>query len=425
MLMSFFRTPVVAALLLLCPLVVSAQIREIIDSTGDGTNPLDGIGGVAVDASGNVYVSGLNTDNLFRIAASTSCSTTGTPCAITEIIDDTGDGSIVHDRSSGVAVDSAGNVYLVGQFSDNVWRITNPTSCSTGGTPCSIAEIISPSGDGVHGLDNPTAIAVDGSDNVYVVGGSTDNVFRIAASTTCSTGGTPCSITEIADSTGDGTNAMDQPAGVGTDSAGNVFVTTQNSNNVFKIATPGSCSTGGTVCTITEILDTTGDGVAAFVFGRGVIADSAGNVYATGLLEGRVFRVATPGTCSTSGTPCSVTLLTDQVSPGQALNLAFDADDNIFFSGGNGDNALKIDQPGGCSVSGTPCTVTEVIGPSGDGSNILDGSSGIALSGFDMYVAGGGSDNAFRVGGVAVPFNLIFADGFESNGTGNWSSVAP
>ncbi|MCH8325423.1 MAG: T9SS type A sorting domain-containing protein [Bacteroidetes bacterium] len=47
-------------------------ITEIIDATGDGTpgNPLEGPRGIAVDGSGNVYVTGLFSNNAFKIAAS-------------------------------------------------------------------------------------------------------------------------------------------------------------------------------------------------------------------------------------------------------------------------------------------------------------------------------------------------------------------
>ncbi len=59
-------------------------VTEIIDANGDGAG--DGLAapcGIAVDGDGNVYVTGFNTDNAFKI----------TPVGvITEIIDMTGDG---------------------------------------------------------------------------------------------------------------------------------------------------------------------------------------------------------------------------------------------------------------------------------------------------------------------------------------------
>ena len=60
------------ALTLLLVLAVSAAgaetiITEIIDATGDGGNPLDNPEGIAVDGSGNVYVTGYASDNAFKV----------------------------------------------------------------------------------------------------------------------------------------------------------------------------------------------------------------------------------------------------------------------------------------------------------------------------------------------------------------------
>jgi hypothetical protein len=77
--------------IVLIPLVASiapslghAQITQIIDSTGDGGgNTLAGPFGIAVDASGNAFVGGAATSNVFKITSGG---------VITEIIDGTGDG---------------------------------------------------------------------------------------------------------------------------------------------------------------------------------------------------------------------------------------------------------------------------------------------------------------------------------------------
>ena len=83
--------------------------------------------GVAVDSSGNVYVTGENSDNVFKIATPGTCSTTGTPCTITKIIDSTGDGGgNTLDRPQFVAVDSGANVYVSGASSKNVFKIGAP-----------------------------------------------------------------------------------------------------------------------------------------------------------------------------------------------------------------------------------------------------------------------------------------------------------
>ena len=72
--------------------------------------------GVAVDSSGNVYVAGFSSDNVFQITPG------GT---ITEIIDATGDGAgNLLEAAYDVAVDSSGNVFVSGIFSDNAFKLT-------------------------------------------------------------------------------------------------------------------------------------------------------------------------------------------------------------------------------------------------------------------------------------------------------------
>jgi len=91
----------VAGLVLCDPATSLAQkIVELIDTTGDGSgNVLQYPEGLAVDESGNVYVAGRDTDNVFKI----------TPAGvITELIDGTGDGGgNVLVRASYLAVDGA------------------------------------------------------------------------------------------------------------------------------------------------------------------------------------------------------------------------------------------------------------------------------------------------------------------------------
>ncbi len=121
---------------------------------------------VAADTSGNVYVVGNGSDNVFQIAPGG---------AITEIIDTTGDGvGNALDSPSGVALALSGNVYAVGGQSNNAFEIT------PGGT---IAEIVDATGDGTGNTrGDPNSVAVDASGNVYLAGRSSNNVFRIAGS---------------------------------------------------------------------------------------------------------------------------------------------------------------------------------------------------------------------------------------------------
>jgi uncharacterized protein YjiK len=384
----------VATLVLASPSHAQYVITEIIDSTGDGAgNALDLPWGIAVDSNGNVYVAGEDSDNVFKITPG------GT---ITEIIDSTGDGAgNALDEDSRVAVDSNGNVYVTGAYSDNAFKIT------PGGT---ITEIIDSTGDGAgNALGYPRGLAVDSSGNVYVTGYLSDNAFKIATPGTCSTTGTPCTITEIIDATGDGGgNALTGPWGIAVDSSGNVYMASRSDSNVFKIATPGTCSTTGTPCTITEIIDATGDGGGNTLdTAEAVAVDSNGNVYVAGLFSYNAFKIATPGTCSTTGTPCAITEIIDATGGGgwneleYPRGVAVDSSGNVYVTGQHmfGNGALEIATPGTCGTTGTPCTMTEIIDnwAAGAGKTLFD-PRGVAVdSSGNVYVTGYKSLNAFKI----------------------------
>ena len=156
----------------------------------------------------------------------------------------------------------------------SVLALASPSNAQNG-----ITEIIDSTGDGTgNTLDNAYGVGVDSNDNVYVTGYYSDNAFKITP------GGT---ITEIIDATGDGGgNTLDDPLGVAADSGGNIYVTGRYSDNAFKI-TPGG--------TITEIIDATGDGGGNTLDDPlGVAADSGGNIYVAADASANAFKIQPP-----------------------------------------------------------------------------------------------------------------------------------
>jgi streptogramin lyase len=93
----------------------ATTITEIIDATGDGaSNVLGSPFGVTVDDSGNVYIPGQTSNNVFRITPS------GT---VTQII--TGEEDDLDFKwGSGIAVGPNGDIYVTAMASDNAFSIS-------------------------------------------------------------------------------------------------------------------------------------------------------------------------------------------------------------------------------------------------------------------------------------------------------------
>jgi len=316
---------------------------------------------------------------------------------------------------------SSGDVYVVGYLSDNVYKITNPVNCSTGSDldDCTITEIVNAASSR---LDGPQTLVIhESSGDVYVTGSlGAHIVLKIDNPANCSTvdtDGTPiCNTTEIM------TGLFFLPYGLAIhESSGDVYVTDVFSSDIYKIINPVNCSavdTDGTpICNTTKIMDKT-----SFIPWAIAIHQSSGDFYVAGIgVENNVLKIDTSVNCSavdTDGTPiCDITAI---VVRGPGLNEPYgiavhDSTGDIYVTGFSSNTILKITNPVNCSTvdtDGTPiCDITEIL----NGDSGLDEPYGIAVhdSTGDVYVAGSKSNNVFKLTFTSAPLEEI-----ESSGSG-------
>jgi streptogramin lyase len=197
--------------------------------------------GVAVDNSGNVYVTNYGTNKIEEL----------TNGSWTDITDSGG----FYYYSSGVAVDnsgnvdSSGNVYVTDFNNNTIKELTNGTS--------SWKDIA-----GSGGFRMPWGVAVDNSGNVYVTDYGNNTIKEL----------THGSWTDIT-----GSGVFSNPIGVAVDNSGNVYVANYG-NGTIKELNHGSWT------------DITGSGV--FNSPTGVAVDSSGNVYVTNCTTGKIKELA-------------------------------------------------------------------------------------------------------------------------------------
>ena len=182
---------------------------------------LNGLGSVAVDTAGNVYVTNAS-DNRVRKLGAGSHSQTVLP--FTDL-----------HHPAGVAVDRAGNVYVTDEINARVVKLA----------PGSNAQTVLPFSD----LHDPTGVAVDSSGNVYV---SDNRVVTLAPGSNTQT---------VLPFTG-----LDHPEGLAVDGAHNVYLADTRNNRVLKLPAGSGTQT---------LLQFSGLNQP-----RAVAVDNAGNVYA-------------------------------------------------------------------------------------------------------------------------------------------------
>jgi sugar lactone lactonase YvrE len=210
--------------------------------------------GVAVDASGNVYVAD-NYNNLIRKI--TSGGVVSTLAAST--------------NPNGVAVDTLGNVYVT-EDGGNIKKITSE----------GVVTILATS------FNKPYGVAVDASGNVYVADSFNNLIRMITPGGTVTTfAGTGYAGSDNGAAT---TATFIYPAGVAVDASGNVYVADTWNNLIRKI-------TSGVVTTL----------ATSFNHPMGVAVDASGNVYVADSGNHRIRKITSGGVVTTeaggSGNP--------------------------------------------------------------------------------------------------------------------------
>jgi len=274
--------------------------------TGDGglatSAEIDPFGGIAVDATGNIYIADGDNSVIRKVTVATGDITT---VAGNGTAGDSGDGGLAISAElnspSGVAVDSVGNIYFCDI--ESIRKVTVATGIIT-----------TVAGNGTEGytgdgglatsaeLSDPYSMAVDSVGNIYIA----DTLNQAIRKVTVATG----IITTVAGNgtrgyTGDGglaTSAeLSNPYGVTVDATGNIYFSDYFNNRIRKVtASTGYISTvagNGTA-------GYSGDGgpatSAKLESPEGIAVDATGNIYFSDYLNNRIRKVtASTGYIST------------------------------------------------------------------------------------------------------------------------------
>jgi sugar lactone lactonase YvrE len=271
--------------------------------SGDGaaaiSAQLDTPTGIAVDATGNIYIADSHNHRIREISGGviTTIAGTGTPGF-------SGDGSaaIAAQLSlpSGVAVDSSGNVYIADTNNHRIREITNDTITTIAGDGEELY-----AGDNASAkaaaLDSPTSVAVDSSGNVYIADRLNQRVREVSDGIITTLAGT--STEGFSGDSASATSAtVAKPRGVSIDAAGNVYIVDTDNQRIREVG--GAIATGviatGVIATVegSGSQGYGGDGglstAAVLNSPRSVAADAYGNLSIADSLNQRIRSGALP-----------------------------------------------------------------------------------------------------------------------------------
>src|ERR1051326_7075477 len=387
------------------------QANVISTAAGTGTAGYTGDGGpataaelntpfgVAVDAAGNFYIAEWSNHRVRKVDTS-GVITTIAGIGIAGFGGDGGPATQAALNSpEGVAVDSAGNVYIADSFNNRIRKI------DTSGTITTIAGTGEPryTGEGVAtqvGLNDPSGIAVDRSGNIYIADNSSHRVRKLSGGTISTIAGTG-----IAGFSGDGGPATSaqvyNPTHLAIDAAGNIYVADYINNRIRKI------NTAGTITTVAGSGPNSqggysGDGgpatSAQFNKIAGVAIDAAGNLYIADAGNDRVRKVdAGTGIVSTlagggkNGDGCN----SETAAIGFPIDLALTPSGDHLYISDYADNRIRLIST---AQNGSLPSITSIT-PSG---GVAGRDYQVSLSGTGFLVGGGSASCVAGTTTVAI-----------------------
>src|SRR5438094_213220 len=171
---AWVRSLAMAALVLAVP-ALSQTINTVAGGgAGDGGDAtianLNSPAGVAVDSSGNLYIADLGNERIRKLAAATGIITT---VAGNGVLGFAGDGGAATSASlnspAGVALDASGNLYIADYANHRIRKLTAATGIITTVASNGVSGFAGDGGAATSAsLNTPAGVALDASGNLYI-----------------------------------------------------------------------------------------------------------------------------------------------------------------------------------------------------------------------------------------------------------------
>jgi uncharacterized protein (TIGR03437 family) len=424
------------------PLVIDpiANYSSYLGGSGD-----DAGNAIALDPSGNIYMAGTTSSPNFPKLNPLQGSLRTAPDAFVLKLNPAGSALIYatylggddRDSASAIAVDASGNAYLTGATLSSNFPTANAFQSSSGaGYGDAFVTKLNSTGAalvystylGGRDADSGAGIAVDTGGNAYVVGSTSSDNFptlrpiqaKLAPGTCGVFGARPCNdlfVTKLNPSgsgliysTYLGGSGNDLGGGIAVDPSGNAYVTGSSASTNFPTVNPLQASMGGTrqdavVLKLnaagSALLYSTYLGGSGADSGYAIVVDASGDAYVTGSTESANFPTANPVQRSKAGAPSDSDAFVAKINAaGSALVYS------TYLGGSNSDYGygIAVDGSGSATVAGATysldfpraAALQNLFGGGSDAFVTKFNATGAAML-FSSYLGGSSFDEAHAV----------------------------
>ena len=270
----------------------SAGSLGVADGSG-GAAGFNNPRGVAVDSSGNVYVADTGNNAIRKITSAGAVTTVAGLAGTFGSTDGTGSAARFN-FPNGLAVDSTGNIYVADEINNTIRKVTPSGTVTTLAGSAGVVGKADGTGAAAS-FSIPNGVSVNpGTGDIYVADYGNMLIRKITA------GGGVTTLAGVGGIHGaqDGSGYIVSPAlfsspsSTATDTTGNVYVADTGNNIIRKITATGTVTILAGNAGTTGRTDGTGS-AASFKSPAGVATDSTGNVYVADTAN-HLIRLVTP-----------------------------------------------------------------------------------------------------------------------------------
>ena len=415
--------------------------------------------GIAIDGSGNAYVTGQTKSTDFPTKSAhqgtnkggfdvfvTELSSTGTLVYSTYL------GGSSDDSGNAIAVDGSGNAFVTGGTKSSDFPTQGPYQSTLKGALNAFVFELNSTGStlmystflGGTGSDVATGIALDGSGNAYIAGSTSSTDFPPKNPIASETAGgflteLGASGNTLVYSTYIGAGSSDFASAVAVDGTGKAYVTGATKSPTFTTTTGVVQPTCGTdaLCNgfydaFVTVVNPAGGGLAYSTFlggsgadeGLAIAVDSAGDAYVTGLTQSTDFRKSNPifstlggpqdafvAALNPTGTNLLYSTYLGGTSSDAGAGIAVDGSQNAYVTGQTGSADFPVGHAVQITKGGGNDAFVAELRPAG---TLV----------FSTFLGGSGNEDSTAAGASVSPVGAIAVDSAGANiyVTGNTAS---